>query len=799
MNNNDGFNPTSEAEKHAAALDIVSEALTLLPSQYEEFVSSRCEGDAALERLVFRILEKNAAPDILLTQDQATPKFESNIPDQVGPYRILEEIGQGGMGVVYRADRSDGSFEKTVAVKFLGGHRRSEEALARFNNERRIAARLIHPNIAQLLDGGSENGHPYIVMEYIDGKALNFQKDRPLNLQLALFCEICDAVFYAHSNLILHRDIKPANILIAADGRPKLLDFGIAKCQDSADEDALTQGVRAPMTPAYSAPEVLAGKPANVQSEVYSLGVLLYEMLLDERPYDLTGKRHIEAYQFVSSQSPPAVETGNSDLDSVISQAMHFDPERRYATVQDFRNDISCVINGEAISARRHERAYLLRKFIQRNKYAVLFASFALISLVAGLVGTTFGLIEAEEQRIVAEGERETAEEAVNFLTQLLSDSHPYRINTKEPTLSQLLELAQRNLDEGAVSDVAAQAAVETSLSFVYNGRGDYERSLQLVDKAIERLKSEGVSGPVLTRAITTRGIVLISFDKLDDAENVFKGVIEEYAAGENHLMHASAVMNLADVYYRKARYDEAGAEFNKALGILQQHGVEDQKLYAVALSGIAVIAQHASDYEKAIEYYLRSMDYLAAKVPDRAVVLTNIAGMYFDQKQYALSEKYFQQALALFEKTVGIADRQAVMAMTTMSNMYVQWGKTVAAREKIDHALRLVKGDASLEDFIHAYILNVAASAYCYAPYDQKGLTFARQALDLRRTFLPEGHWLLDSGLATRGFCQMQGGNMIEASKDLNAAYAALLEKQGPERPIVKKVKAWVDQLPAR
>jgi serine/threonine protein kinase/tetratricopeptide (TPR) repeat protein len=438
---------------------IVEAALTLAPGARAAYLDDACT-DESLRRAVETTIAMqepsrlfkgatNAEGPTAILQDADTVSLSNDEQQRllddttIGPYRVLRRIGQGGMGAVYLAQRDDAEFKQQVAIKLVKRGMDTEFVLRRFRNERQILAALNHPNIARLLDGGTtSDGRPYFVMEYIEGQPItHYADERRLTTveRLQLFQEVCSAIHYAHQNLVIHRDIKPSNILVTADGTPKLLDFGIAKLlnPDLAAHtlEATAVAIRL-MTPEYASPEQVKGEAITTASDVYSLGVLLYELLTGHRPYRISSRAAHEVARVVCEEEPQKpstavrrVETylpadgtasitltpetvsrtrdGNpdklrrrlaGDLDNIVLMAMRKEPARRYASVDQLANDIRRHLEGRPVIARHDTIAYRATKFIKRHKAGVLAALLILISLIAGAVTTLQQRARAERR-----------------------------------------------------------------------------------------------------------------------------------------------------------------------------------------------------------------------------------------------------------------------------------------------------------------------------------------------------------------------------------------------------------------
>jgi eukaryotic-like serine/threonine-protein kinase len=404
--------------------DVLQAALERAPELRSAFLDEACGDDAEMRTEVEQLLVSHGEAGSFLEEPAALPGPLPLVGKRVGSYRILGEIGRGGMGRVYRAVRDDDSFQREVAVKVAGGGFDWELGAARFLRERQILARLHHPNIATLHDGGAtEEGQPYLVMELVDGEPLDaYCASRQLGVRerLALFLTVCDAVHYAHQNLVVHRDLKPSNILVTSEGAPKLLDFGISKLlSPEGDLETLPTATILPLlTPEYASPEQVRGEPVTTASDVYSLGVVLYELLAGARPYDITTRSPEEVLRVVCGADPerpstavrrrtsrvaagPATQVPASalqgDLDTIVLKCLRKDASRRYGSARELSEDLGNFLEGRPVQARPDSAAYRASKFVRRHRAAVVATALALLALV----GTTLvALVQAREARL---------------------------------------------------------------------------------------------------------------------------------------------------------------------------------------------------------------------------------------------------------------------------------------------------------------------------------------------------------------------------------------------------------------
>lgn len=385
--------------------EIFSSALEIDAADRKTFVLEKCGDDTDLRNEVESWLASYAESETFIE----TPAFSHHeligngkpvAGRQFGNYRVIREIGHGGMGAVFLAERDDGEFTQQVAIKIIRQAIAESELINRFKRERQILATLNHPNIAKLLDGGvSDDGLPFLAMEFVEGEAITkFAEQESLNLRerLKLFLKVCSAVAFAHRNLIVHRDLKPSNILVTKDGEPKLLDFGLAKLLDENLSNVPTQTQTAfrALTPAYASPEQIRNEPITTASDIYSLGVVLYELLTDERPFHFEGKSLDEIIKTVAENEPllPSSNKLNrqlkGDLDNIVLMALRKEPERRYRSVEQFAEDIQRHLDGLPVLARKDSFHYRAGKFIMRHRIAAAAAVIILLTVITGITMT---------------------------------------------------------------------------------------------------------------------------------------------------------------------------------------------------------------------------------------------------------------------------------------------------------------------------------------------------------------------------------------------------------------------------
>ncbi|MGI8640223.1 MAG: protein kinase domain-containing protein [Pyrinomonadaceae bacterium] len=407
-----------------------------------------------------------------------------------GNYKIVREIGRGGMGAVFLAERDDGEFYQQVALKVLSQALPDKEIIRYFKREREILASLNHPLIARLLDGGvTADGLPYFVMEYVEGvSVLEFATRENLSIteRLELFVQICAAVGFAHKNLIVHRDIKPSNILITQDGTPKLLDFGLAKIVDAnfVDENQTQTAFRA-MTPAYASPEQTRGENVTTATDIYSLGVVLAELV--QSPKSKVQSQKTNEGQTTKDEG----QNLKGDLNNIVEMALREEPERRYKSVEAFAEDIARHLNGLPVSARPNTFRYRAGKFIKRNKVAVIAASLVILSLLAGLVISLRQTKIAVESQAKAESESAKSKKITKFMEMILDYANPalYAEGSKlngQAKLIEVLDDLSTKIETEFPDDLDVQAELHHKCAEIYNAKNNKEKALFHAERALE-------------------------------------------------------------------------------------------------------------------------------------------------------------------------------------------------------------------------------------------------------------------------------------------------------------------------
>jgi tRNA A-37 threonylcarbamoyl transferase component Bud32/tetratricopeptide (TPR) repeat protein len=519
-----------DAQRWRLARDLFEAVVDAAPEHWEDQLLAQCPADAALRAEVLGLLQADAAATRATAMLERAPDIVYGLAQELtgrhavtgnggatdgmllGPFRLVREIGRGGMGAVWLAERADGQFSQQVAIKLIRGGWDAAETQQRFRAERQILAGLQHPNIAHLVDGGvGDEGRPWLALEYVAGTDLRQWCDtRRLDLRerLELFLTVCSAVQHAHQRLVVHRDLKPSNILVSESGVVKLLDFGIAKLLDA--ESAAVSATRI-FTPEYAAPEQVRGEVVTTAVDIYALGLLLYELLSGQRPYKAANSTPAAYERAILDQEPTRpslivtrdVQQGEAiaakrhltperlrrelrgDLDAIVLKALRKQPAQRYASVGDLVADVERYLRRQPVLARRGNWRYRAARFVQRHAAAAALAGVAALALVAGL-GTALW------QARVARSERDAARHALGFMTTLFDHADPARRKGDALSVRDVLDAGVQNMRGALAGQELARAKLLVTMASAYLGLGQPEPAAPLLDEALAIARSRG-------------------------------------------------------------------------------------------------------------------------------------------------------------------------------------------------------------------------------------------------------------------------------------------------------------------
>lgn len=660
--------------------------------------------------------------------------------EQVGPYRLLGVLGEGGMGTVHLAERADGTYEQRVAVKVVKQGLAGHQVERRFRRERQILARLEHPAVSRLLDGGSTPaGQPYLVMELVDGEPIDAYCDRhclSIDARLELFRRVCAGVQKAHRNLIVHRDLKPSNILVTAEGQPKLLDFGISKLlegDEPVDRTELTSLGQRVLTPEYASPEQLRDEPITTAVDVYALGLLLHRLLTGDRPYPLPatrGEALRKAICDVPAEHPSstvarlladdpraaeAIATARAtdpvrlrkrlagDLDHIVAKTLRKEPDQRYASVEWLSADLGRHLEGLPVEARRGGWRYLAGRFLRRNRVVVAAGLSILLALALGLVGQTREARRANREAARANSEARASAEVADFLVELFDAADPAKTR-EELTARQLLDRGVERIHGELADQPLTQARLMSTLGRVYHNRGHPEAEGLFATSLELRLAALPDDHP------------LIATGHLDLADNLrVQGRVEEAMPhyeralalrrehfGDDSIEHAQVLNNMALALIRSAEYRRAEESLRRALEIRRRH-LGEHMLVAQSLHNLTLIATDLGDYAAAAARGREALDLKTRLLP---------------ADDPSLARTYFELSFPV--QKLGDYDEAERLISTALEIARNAWGGT-----HVD--VLMMRGDL-------AYLRHLQGER-------EAAESSQREILELKRTHLGEDH----------------------------------------------------------
>ena len=700
---------------------VFHEAAALPPAEQLAFLKKTCGEDEELRSEVSAMLAQDAGGDSLLDHGLAAVAQETLvgsaplISKDIGPYRIVRLLGEGGMGVVYLAERKD--LDTQVAIKVLRDAWVSPSRRQRFAGEQRTLAQLNHPSIARLYDAATmDDGTPYFVMEYVEGTPLTeyCRKNRcSVQTRLQLFRCVCEAVEHAHANAVIHRDLKPSNILVKNDGTVRLLDFGIAKQLESLDlqvEQTMT-GLRL-MTPAYASPEQVLGQRVGIGTDVYSLGVVLYELLVGELPIDLSNLTPAEAATIIAEHEPakpsaatkramqshpdhdlPAVsQEAWADLDVLCLTAMHKDPARRYRSVEALIRDIDHYLKGEPLEARPDTVRYRTAKFVRRNRSAVAAAASVGVVII-GLV--TFFTVRLAKARDAAMAEAARTQRIQQFMNNLFQGGD----ETAGPSDAlRVTTIVDRGVQQARSlnSDPKVQAELYGNLGSIYQKLGKYDQADPLLQSALdERKKLFGADSAEAAESLIALGLLRSDQAHLDQAEQLTRQGLEidQRHFPPDHPAIAKALIAYGKVLAQRGSYDQALKSLNEAVRIESARGVAPVDL-AESLSALADAQYSAGHYPASDQLYRRVLEMHRELHGDRhplvAGDLENLAAIQQDLGYYSESEKFDRQALEITEAYYGKDHPKVAAILTTLGRSFTYEKKYDEGEDALQQALAI-------------------------------------------------------------------------------------------------------------
>jgi serine/threonine protein kinase/tetratricopeptide (TPR) repeat protein len=813
---------------------------------FESAVPSVLDDGGLLERLNERASSSGSATSPTLDLDvsaafAAAAAAENNVPSEpIGPYRLVELIGEGGMGVVYRAEQTS-PIRRDVALKLIRRGLDTDRVVARFDSERQALARMDHPAIARVLDAGaSADGRPYFVMELVQGAPITDYCDReklPLRERITLAIAVCHAVQHAHQKGIIHRDLKPSNILVASqDGMhlPKVIDFGIAKAIEDplTDYTVLTRAGQFIGTPDYMSPEQAGVLDVDVdtRTDVYALGVLLYELLSGRRPHQFERRTQDEVQAVLRDQNPERPSTCLStrrrlsrpttaideealariatsrrttsdrlrrqlagDLDNIVLKAMQKEPARRYGSIEQFADDLQRYLDGKPVLARPDTWTYRTSKFVRRHAVGVGVAAAAVIMLVtfAVVMAVQSARIARERDRALAAEQRarteaETAQQVSTFLTGLFRSSDPQNSRGATITAREILDRGAQRIDADLGAKPAVQGRLLQTLGSVYKQLGMYDEAAALMTKAVQA--REKADPELLEESLNELGDIERYRGRLAQAEPILNRALElrRKKFGGAHTKVGQTLNNLALVYDEQGKFEQAEATHREALRIRRGLGPKDPGI-SNSLSNLGITLRHSGKYEEAATVLREALALRReANGNDHPLVANtlNILGLTLGELgKYAESEPILRESLAIRRKVLppthpNLADALSAVAAALQDQLRLDQAEQFYLESlKIYAALAAMPGARQSADINLTVAQNNLASLYEMRGDYARAEKWYQEALRRRRAIRGERHPSVATVLNNLAQMRLTQGQLAAAERLSREALAIRLD----------------------
>ena len=780
----------------ARAYQLFAAALDYEGELREQFLTRECGADfefrAEVDALLNIATRDSAATGALLASPE---RYSEDLQGQTyGHFRLTVRIGEGGMGVVYRAERTDG-VQQSVAVKLIStavGH----TGQLRFEREAQLLAQIEHPAVARLVDAGVERGRAWIAMEFVNGLRIDdYCRAKKLSVHdiVGLLTQLAGAVAAAHRMLVVHNDIKPANVLVTAEGIPKLIDFGISRALQEAGAigsgGPVTVGVGRLFSPGFAAPEQINGGPVTVATDVFGLGALAYRLLtgrstfpdavepldymlaISQRDVELPSRTALKAGQ------PLEARQLRGDLDAILCKALERDPARRYASAVDMQQDLQCYLTRRPVKARVQTFYYRAGKFVRRNSLAVSLASL----LVAGLiVGATF----VELQRHRTAQAREVATRRAEFIENLLASADPTS-DKPNVTVAALLDSAAQELDHKLGGEPLVEASTLGMIANTNASLGRYPEALAASDRELAILRAQNASALELGRALATRGALFRELGKWSDALPPL-----QQAVALLRLQHApadlcNAMDTLGFVLAHSDQEKAAEAMFHEEIAIEKAGDAQLRAQRVHPMYGLAVLLGELGRYKEAAEYGRQAFDVARETLPADHPTLLNIETAYANTlatlQQSAAAEPLFRQVIAAQTRVLGPEHKHTLLTeLALVADLQDQHKDEEAAATALPLArsLEALLGADNLYALGAWYQYGIAA---CNSHQEDQGLATLQRVAAARQRIYPPGTWVIYSSQLGIGVCLFHMRQYAESESTLLAAVAGLEAARGP------------------
>ncbi|HEU4655385.1 MAG TPA: tetratricopeptide repeat protein [Steroidobacteraceae bacterium] len=762
----------------------------------------------------------------------------------IGSYRLASILGQGGTGTVFLADRADEQYAAQVAVKLIDASTVQGSFGARFRAERQILASLNHPNIARLIDAGeTEEGHPYLIMEYVQGQTLERycdEKQLDVRQRLDLFTQICSAVQYAHQNLIVHRDLKPGNILVTPEGVPKLLDFGIAKLLLPGDEVANAELTRVNdrlLTPEYASPEQILGQPVTTASDVYSLGVVLYQLLCGLRPYKVpysASQLELERTICVSDPDRPSVAVDQAiingpreyespiadlaavrnttperlkrqltgDLDAIVLRALRKEPQHRYTSVEWFATDVRRHLSSQPVQARQGNWVYYTQRFARRHTAGVIGGTFFLLFVigVAVVMSIQRHQIAVALDRATQDGQR--AETVSNFLLNVFSAADPLHNLGQEPTARSLLDQAAQRIQSDLDQQPAVRARLLEAIGRSYRRLGAPEGAIPYLQSALDLLRGlPGTGDERIGSVLTELAIAQRWVGRLQESDENFAKALATLnrPADRNSEAYANLLLDIGRLETIRGNIADSRGHFSAALELFTRLHGRKHPTVAEVLSELAVTLSWENKMDEAEKMAREAVSIyqtLPRRHPDRIMADYRLAEMLLYQNKFNEAASIYESVVQAQEELYGL--NSPLVAETLGSLALVRFGQHNSAESEklLRRAIRIVKDSGTQMGHKIGYFETVLASVIIPQARFNEAESLLRDALDLYAHALPPDHQYIASAEYYLGEALLGQRRFADAATVLDASMQRWKRADAPESRVARSQSALGEAL---
>lgn len=775
---------------------LFDEARQLPPHSRTRFLAEACADDDTRRHVQELIEALDANPDFLATpvvdradvdRTLADVAREEIVPERIGRYRIIRLIGQGGMGTVYEAEQT--SPRRPVALKVLRAAIRGERAKARFELEAEALGRLRHPGIAQIHEAGTADAtdgpRPYFAMELVDGQPIDRHlrdEHPPLSRKLELIADVCDAIHHAHLHAVIHRDIKAGNVLVDADGRARVVDFGIAHLAD-APLDASPAGTLGAMSP-----ERLAGRDhADTRADIYALGALAYELLAGRPAYDLRDMGARQAAKLVAETEPQRLGSLDrhlrGDIEAVVAKAMAHDPDHRYQSAGQMADDIRRHLRDETVNARPATVLYQASSFVRRHRAASIGVLVGVATLTLGAAGTSIGMVSAMREQARTSIALANAERLIAALERILTSPDP-RLLGRDATVTDLLDQAELSLKEEFLHSPLLAARIRHTIGKTYLALGRLDEAQKMLSLAYDsRRERLGPDDLQTLASAESLGRVLIARARFDEAEPLVRTAYEgqRRQLGETDRDTLASLHQLVRILDKSGRYDEAD-EYVSRLETLGAKALEpDDPILLAADNCRANLLAHRGDYEDAAKLHERTLDarrrVLGSRHPDTLQSLANLAAVLTELGDNARAAELLEEAFATSRVVLGEHHHETLSTAANLAAVIRRLGDDDRALELMTwtlHQHRATLGDTHLQTIIS--LANLAAFHARKGDFAQAEPLFD-EAVTNAAIGLPASHPTLALLRVAHARSLVALGRPDDALASLDAAWAVLAD----------------------